>query len=266
VIGELARRFHAADVRWCERYILPTPLHPGFWVRRRLRAAVAEARARAHGVLFDVGCGQKPYAPMLSDRISRYIGMEYAPGSGYRGNAADVCGDAAAIPLVSSSVDTVLCTEVLEHVPDPYAVVREIARVLKPGGTLICTAPFCYPKHDEYDFFRYSPGAVATLMRRAGLEIISERPLAGTGVTLAVLFNLYWFEAGFLWTRWLYPIGVVLRPILWLLAAAVNIAGWAFEHIIPSTLLSFNHLTIGARPAVAEAQPGGLVRAVQHVA
>jgi SAM-dependent methyltransferase len=264
VSGGFLRRFHAADILWCERYILPTPFHAGFWVRRRLRAAIAEAVPRARGILFDVGCGRKPYAAMLSGRVSRYVGMEYSPSSGYRGNAADVCGDGAAIPIASASVDTVLCTEVLEHVPDPDAVVREIARVLKPGGSVICTAPFCYPKHDAYDFFRYSPGTVAALMRRHGLEVVSERPLAGTAVTLAVLFNLYWFEAGFIWTRWLYPIGLVLRPLLWLLAALVNLAGWMFERLIPSTLLSFNHLTIGCRPAAVAARVSADPRAVMH--
>lgn len=263
--GGWLRRFHAADILWCERHVLPTPFHAGFWVRRRLRAALMEARGRAHGVLFDVGCGQKPYAAMLRDRISRYIGMEYAPGSGYRGNAADVFGDAAKIPLASSSVDTVLCTEVLEHVPDPDAVVREIARVLKPGGAVICTAPFCYPVHDDYDFFRYSPGTVATLMRRHGLDVISERPLAGTAVTLAVLFNLYWFETGFIWTKWLYPIGLVLRPVLWVVAAIVNLIGGLFERLVPSSHLSFNHLTIGCRPAVAMPWAHDAAREAVHV-
>ena len=246
----LLRRFHAADILWCERFILPTPLHAGFWVRRRLRAAMTEACEKANGVLFDVGCGQKPYAAMFAGRVTRYIGMEYAPDAGYRGNAADLCGDAAAIPLASGTVDTALCTEVLEHVPDPDAVVREIARVLKPGGTVICTAPFCYPVHDSrHDYFRYSPGTVAMMMRRHGLEVVSERPLAGTGVTIAVMFNLYWFEAGFLWTKWLYPLSVTLRPLLWLAAAIVNLAGWLFERILPSTLLSFNHLTIARKAA-----------------
>ena len=89
----------------------------------------------------------------------------------------------------------------------------------------------------------------AMLLRRHGLSVLSERPLAGTGVTLAVLFNLYWFEAGFLWTRWLYPMSVVFRPLLWLVAALVNLAGWLSERIIPSTLLSFNHLTIARKAA-----------------
>ena len=97
MIGEWLRKFHAADIRWSERYLVRTPLHPGFWVRRRLSAAMTAECRRARGVLLDVGCGQKPYAPLFAPHITRYIGMEYAPGAGYRGNAADVCGDAAAI-------------------------------------------------------------------------------------------------------------------------------------------------------------------------
>lgn len=249
MIGTLVRRVHAADIRWSERYLVSTPLHPGFWVRRRLSAAIAGESARAHGVLLDVGCGQKPYAPLFRGRITRYVGMEYSPESGYRGNAADVCGDAGAIPIASSSVDTVLCTEVLEHVPDPDRVVGEIARVLRPGGVVICTAPFFYPVHDSYDFFRYSPGTVAALMRRHGLSVDSERPLSGTGVTLAILLNLYWFEIGFLWTKWLYLFGLILRPLLWALAAFVNGLGWLFERLLPSTHMSFNHLTVARRVA-----------------
>jgi SAM-dependent methyltransferase len=250
MIDSWLRRLHDADIRWSEQYLIATPLHAGFWVRRRLQAAIRSARARAHGVLLDVGCGRKPYAELFAGRISRYIGMEHAPDAGYRGNLADVCGDAAAIPIAASSVDTVLCTEVLEHVPDPDSVVREIVRVLKPGGVVICTAPFVYPVHDAYDFFRYSPGTIPALMRRHGLTVDVERALAGTGVTLAIMLNLYWFEIGFLWTKWLYPIGLVLRPVLWCVVMFVNLAGWLFEVLLPSNHMSFNHLTVAHRPDV----------------
>jgi SAM-dependent methyltransferase len=246
---ELARQFQQADIRWTDRHLIGTPLHPGFWVRRRLNAAIASETERAHGLLLDVGCGLKPYEPLFRRFIRRYVGLEYSPEAGYRGNTADVCGDAANIPFASKSVDTVLCTEVLEHVPDPDAVMREIARVLKPGGVAICTAPFFYPVHGTYDFYRYSPGTIATLMRRHGLTVELERPLSGTGVTLAILFNLYWMEIGFLWTKWLYPIGLVFRPLLWALAAIVNGLGRICELLLPSSHMSFNHLTIAKRPA-----------------
>ena len=245
---ELARRFQQADIRWTDRHLIGTPFHPGFWVRRRLTAAIASETKRAHGLLLDVGCGLKPYEPLFRPFVRRYVGLEYSPEAGYRGNTADVCGDAAVIPFASRTVDTVLCTEVLEHVPDPDAVIREIARVLKPGGTVICTAPFVYPVHGTYDFFRYSPGTIATLMRRHGLQVEHERPLSGTGLTLAIMLNLYWIEIGFLWTKWLYPIGVVLRPLLWVVAAVINVIGAFFEKVLPSSHMSFNHITIGRLP------------------
>jgi SAM-dependent methyltransferase len=145
-------------------------------------------------------------------------------------------------------VDTVLCTEVLEHVPNPDLVISEVARVLKPGGAFLCTAPFVYPVHDSFDFYRYSPIGVATIAQRHGLEVEEIIPLSGTGLTLAVMFNLYWFEIGFRWTKWLYPIGLLLRPILLLLTLIVNICGWIFERILPSNHLSFNHLTVARQP------------------
>jgi SAM-dependent methyltransferase len=61
----------------------------------------------------------------------------------------DYVSDAAAIPVPNASFDAVLCTEVLEHVPDPVAVVQELARVLRPGGKLLLTAPLGSGIHQE---------------------------------------------------------------------------------------------------------------------
>lgn len=250
-IARAARRLHELDVRLIDDLLCETPFHPSFWVRRRLRRSLAERAGHARGILLDLGCGMKPYEPLFARRVERYLSMEYSPTSGYRGNRADLCGDAAAIPLVSASFDTVLCTELLEHVPDPDAVASEIARVLRPGGVVLCTAPFAYPVHDPHDYFRYSPDGVAALFVRNGLEVVEVRPLSGTGLTLAILFNVFWFDIGFMWTKWLYPVGVLLRPVLLLLVGLVNALGWAAERLLPSRHLSFNHLTVARKPIPA---------------
>ncbi|MBP6004843.1 MAG: class I SAM-dependent methyltransferase [Pyrinomonadaceae bacterium] len=240
--------FHTADIRWTDRYLSQTPFHSGYWVRTRIDAAISSHAKLAHGVLLDVGCGIKPFEATLAPFVERYIGLEYSPESGYLGNKADFCGDAALLPLADESVDTVLCTEVMEHVPDPEKTIAEFARVLRPGGTLITTAPFVYPIHDKYDFFRYSPDGLAAIMKRNGMTIDKVEPLSGTAVTLAAMFNLYWYDVGFMWTKWLYPIGLILRPALWLVCFVVNVLGGLFEKVVPSTHMSFNHLTIARKP------------------
>jgi SAM-dependent methyltransferase len=249
MITELLRKVHDRDIQWSEQHLLRTPFYPAFWVHRRIEQAIASQTHLARGFLLDLGCGKKPYEKLFESRLERYFGMDYSPTSGYRRNTADVCGDASAIPLASSSVDTVVCTEVLEHVQDPDAVIGEIARVLKPGGVVLCTAPFVYPVHDTYDFFRYSAAGMETLMIRHGLQVQKIVPLSGTGLTLAIMLNLYWFEMGFMWTKWLYPLGLILRPLLLLLSLTVNVSGWVLERILPSSHMPFNYLTVASRPS-----------------
>ncbi|HEX3100784.1 MAG TPA: class I SAM-dependent methyltransferase [Pyrinomonadaceae bacterium] len=246
-LSEIMRNIHTGDIRWSEDYLSTTPFSSAYWVRKRLGEAIAAHARFAHGTLLDVGCGLKPYERIIGPFVDRYIGLEYSPESGYRGNRADICGDAAALPLADESVDTVLCTEVMVNLPDPEKTIAEFARVLTPGGTVITTAPFVYPVHDKNDFFRYSPDGLPTILRRCGLTVETVYPLSGTAVTLAVMLNLYWYDAGFMWTKWLYPIGLVLRPVLWLLCFFINIIGGLFELILPDKHLSFSHLTVATK-------------------
>jgi SAM-dependent methyltransferase len=241
------RKFQSNDIILTDRYLSRTPFHSGYWVRKRIDDSIADNAHLAHGVLIDVGCGIKPYEFFFAPYVKSYIGLEYSPKSGYRGNKADFCGDAADLPLADGSVDTILCTEVLEHLSNPEKTIAEFARVLRPGGTVITTAPFVYPIHDARDFFRYTPDGLAAIMQRHGLTIDKVKPLSGTAVTLAAMINIYWYEIGFMWTKWLYPLGLVLRPALWLICFIVNVLGGIFEFILPSKHLSFNHITIAKK-------------------
>ena len=246
-VNSAIAKFHAKDIQWTDDYLVRTPFHPGFWTRTRLDKAITQAASLAHGTLLDVGCGTKPFEKLFLPYVERYIGLEYSPESGYRGNRADFCGDAGDLPLADSSVDTILCTEVMEHLPNPERAISEFARVLRPGGTIITTAPFFYPIHDAYDFFRYTPDGLKAIMERHSLTVESVKPLSGTAITMAVMFNMYWYEIGFVWTKWLYPIGLILRPLLLLICFLVNVVGGIFEVLLPSNHMSFNHLTIARK-------------------
>ena len=135
-LAKTVRNFQSRDIILTDRYLSKTPFHPVYWVRKRIDDAIASHANLANGILLDVGCGAKPYAKLFAPYVERYIGLEYSPESGYRENLADFCGDAAALPLADESIDTILCTEVMEHVPNPEKTIAEFARALRPGGIL----------------------------------------------------------------------------------------------------------------------------------
>lgn len=132
-------------------------------------AVVPALRARAKGDLLDAGCGTQPFRAMLEEQVDRYVALDIEARSEDVDHIGDV-EDMAVVP--TASVDTVLCSEVLEHVPHPAKAAGELARVLKPGGTLIVTVPFMARLHEEpHDYFRYTRHGLRRLLVEAGFEI-----------------------------------------------------------------------------------------------
>lgn len=247
-LSEALRRFHAADRAWQDRRLRFTPFHPDFWAHRALRKAIeASASLVQGGVLLDAGCGEKPYAELFADKVDAHVGLEYSPETVYRGHRADLFGDVTALPFASQSIDAILCTEVLEHLEDPKSALDDFFRVLKEGSLLLLTAPFAYPVHDERDYFRFTAKGMNSLLKGSGFRLESSKALAGTGKTLALLTNHYIIEIGFFWTKWLYPIGILLRPALWVLAALINLAGGVADIVLPSEHLAYNHIYIARK-------------------
>lgn len=154
---------------------LRTPLDPLYIAKRILLDAMTDSARYAHGRLLDVGCGSKPYKYVFEPHITEYVGMDLPSIK-----SADVHGDVQKIPFKNGSFDTVLCTEVLEHVPQPDKAMAEMARVLKKGGHLILTAPQVWGLHDiPYDYYRYTPYGLRYLAEKAGLKVINIRKTCG---------------------------------------------------------------------------------------
>lgn len=95
----------------------------------------------------------------------RWLGDGYVT---FGEHGEDVRGDLLALPFPEDVFDGVLLTEVLEHCIDPRAAVDEVRRVLKPGGLLLVTSPFCWPTHqtDDYkDYWRFARQGWELLLR-----------------------------------------------------------------------------------------------------
>lgn len=178
--GRLGQRLNA----WRKR----TPLNPYWLDWRHLRRSVEALVPHADGILFDVGVSEGPYRDIFEPKVTRYVGMEYPPAILDKQpemwsmlakvkTLVQVFGDGGRLPVQTSSVDTVLSTEVLEHVPDPKRLVNEMARVLKPGGKLLLTVPFIQPLHElPSDYFRFTPSSLRCFVEDAGLEVESITP------------------------------------------------------------------------------------------
>lgn len=78
----------------------------------------------------------------------------------------NIFADVTKTPLVEKCVDRIICTEVLEHLPDPQACVDEVYRLLRNDGVVFASTPFFYPVHaDPYDFQRFTEDGLRYLFR-----------------------------------------------------------------------------------------------------
>ncbi|MFJ8431213.1 methyltransferase domain-containing protein [Kitasatospora sp. NPDC094019] len=128
-----------ADAWWDPR----GPLAPLGWIARARAGFVPAVPADRHGSarLLDIACGGGLFAPHLAGRGYRVVGVDLsfqslrqARAHGYDATAR---ADMSRLPFADESFDVVTAGQCLEHVPDPYSVVAEACRVLRPGGTLI---------------------------------------------------------------------------------------------------------------------------------
>lgn len=165
-----------------------------YLIRRSILDALRSQRDRLRGTLLDVGCGRMPYKSILlapAGQVDRYLGLDFADNP-IHDNQPDLCWQGGRIPLDDSSADCALCTEVLERCPEPEAVLREIERVLRPGGVLFLTVPFIWPLHEvPYDHYRYTPFALRRHLEQAGFGDIELHATGGWDASLAQMLGLW---------------------------------------------------------------------------
>jgi SAM-dependent methyltransferase len=164
-----------SSVSYCIRAPLST------WLAHR---AAELASAREAVSVLDVGCGDRRY-----ERLFTSVGATYAGFDGPWNPLADVAGFPEGIPVESGSFDVVLCTQTLEHLPDPGAAVCELRRIVSSGGCVLASTHGSAVYHPSpSDYWRWTKPGLEKLFRdNADWSLVDVAPAQGTAATTAML-------------------------------------------------------------------------------
>jgi SAM-dependent methyltransferase len=134
----------------------------------------------AHGRLLDLGCGYVPYYELYKSSVDEVICVDWE-NSLHKNEFLDYFMDLSKpLTIESESFDTVLLTDVLEHIYQPLQLLSEVVRVLRRGGHVIIGVPFFYWLHESpFDFHRYTEFALRRMCADLKLEIKSLYPYGG---------------------------------------------------------------------------------------
>jgi len=185
--------------------------------------------------VLDVGAGPARYRRLFNHceyRTQDFKGLtpeqaEWAEATDY--GDIDYVSDISQIPVPDRSFDVVLCTEVLEHVPEPVAAIREISRILRPGGRLLLTAPQRSGSHQApfHYYGGFTPEWYRHFLPEYGLRVDSIEPNGGffraygeeTQRFVVMVLPAGWRQNA----PWLWPAWAVLKA--WALAVVAACHG-----------------------------------------
>src|SRR5258708_17095351 len=164
--------------------LYPSLTNPNWLVLRRRRQIFQRWIARLETsdlAVLDVGGRVQPYRLLLEGKLRRYVAIDLrrTPLIGVRARAEQM-------PFSSAQFDLVICTQVLEYVPDPAAAIAEIYRVLRPGGCLLLSVPAIFPRDSEQDSWRFLPAGL-----RIQLRSFKRVEIASEGASVAGLFRTF---------------------------------------------------------------------------
>ncbi len=149
-----------------------------------------------HGRVLNVGSGNfERYA--LPQNVSKCIRMDISPGKN-----VDVVGRAEEMPFSNNSFDSIISTQVFEHIQNPESAASEVCRVLKKDGYALVTVPQWNELHEEpHDYWRYTKYGLRTLFERHGCKLVSMEQRGGYYTVRAQMSMRYYIDRFHLYKR-----------------------------------------------------------------
>jgi len=164
-------------------------INPFYFIRKRLLVKIKMLAPKLNGKLLDFGCGAKPYKTLFTN-VENYIGLDIEnEGHDHKNEDIDILYDGKEIPFDKEVFDSILTSEVLEHVPNVDACLKEFYRVLKPNGKILITVPFVWQEHElPFDFRRFSSIGICHSLKENGFDVLS---IEKTGHFMEVIIQLW---------------------------------------------------------------------------
>lgn len=199
--------------------LYPSLRNPSWLVlrhRRRILQEKIDPLPPADFLVLDVGGRLQPYRELLAERIKEYIAIDpqLTP-------LVNVGAIAQALPFRDAQFDLVLCTQVLQYLPEPALAIEEIGRVLRSGGFAFISAPSVFIRDSDNEYWRFLPEGLRYLLRNfETVEVIPE----GNSITgLFRTLNVFLFSFA-------RP-GILTSILTWTLIPLLNVAGNILEKL-----------------------------------
>ncbi len=141
------------------------------------------------GDLLDLGCGKAPFYAAYRPLVDSVFCVDWE-NTNHGTSHIDQCADLnEPLPIEDNRFDTILLSDVLEHIAEPWALWREMHRVLKPSGKIIISVPFMYWLHETpYDYYRYTEHALTKMATDCGMDVLVLESYGGAPVVLTDIF------------------------------------------------------------------------------
>ncbi|MCC6599727.1 MAG: class I SAM-dependent methyltransferase [Crocinitomicaceae bacterium] len=186
-------------------------------MRMNIRNAIISSLPLFSGKMLDIGCGKMPYKNYIlsHSKVTDYTGLDIESALVYDNNIKpDFTWNGINMPFEENSFECAFGTEVLEHCPQPEVILKEVFRVIKPGGVFFFTVPFLWNLHEvPHDEYRYTPFSLERHLANSGFSKIKITGYGGWNASLATMLGL-WVRRSGLSERKKNGLGRLIKPIM----------------------------------------------------